>query len=140
MLTTNYVWTDKAQLHAEANGLETRLAGTVANFAYQPLERSPITANAWLEDGYVRKAKKPLPFLNFIGKLTKEYLHADMAHFFAENGIKYKYISMKDGLMAAAIVNDDELVPVTYHNISGNLYMITEKDSPLDLLYSSAEA
>lgn len=140
MLTTNYVWTQKAENEAQELGLETRANGTAASFAYQPLEKSHITAKAWLEDGYVARVKKPVAFLNFTTKLTKDYIAADAAHFLAENGIKYKYIDLAKGLLAAAIINDDELVPVTFHNISGNLYMITEKDSPLDLLFSSAEA
>lgn len=138
MLTTNYVWTDKAQAFAEARGLETRAAGTVANFAYRPLENSPITVRTWLEDGMIEKVAKPLPFLNFHSKRDEDYRYVDMVKFLKENGIPFQYTDFLKSQVKAAIITD-ELVPITFHNICGNLYMITEKDVPLDLLFSAAD-
>ena len=138
MITTNYVWTAKAERDAKERGLETRMAGQAACFAYQPLEKSPITVRAWLEIGEIRRVEKPVTFLNFHSKRTSEYLHVDATKFFNENGIPYRYANLSNGELEAAII-DDEFVPVTFHHLDGDCYMITEKDAPLDMLFNVAE-
>ena len=140
MITTNYVWTKKSQVYAETKeNLETRAENTPASFAYRPLEQSPITIRAWLEDGLIKKIDKPMPYLFFNSKKAEEYRHLDMITFFQNNDISWEYISFLDGRVRAAIIDENEMVEVSYHHITGDLYIITEKDAPLDLLYSAGE-
>jgi hypothetical protein len=139
MLTTKYVWTLKGQKEAEMRGLETRLSGQVASFAYRPLEQSPTTARAWEEDGIVERLDKERPFLNFNSKTDdEELIYVDMIHQLHENDIRWRFKDFLAGKVEAAIISD-ELVPLNFHRIEGNLYMITEEDSPLDLLFRSKE-
>ncbi len=138
MLTTNYVWTVKAQEYAKSRGLESRIAGQVANFAFKPLERSPITIDAWLEIGEIRKVDKPRPFLNFHSKQAEDLIHMDMIRFFQENGIRYRYKDFLNNDIEAAII-DDEYAPVEYKHLDGDCYMVTVKGVPFKTLFTVAE-
>jgi len=88
-MKTNYVYTAKAEQIARDNNLqEYRKAGTAASFAYQPLEKSEVTARAWLDAGIIEKVEKPVNFLTF----TFTYTAASaMIKLFKENNIDWHY-------------------------------------------------
>ena len=139
MITTKYVWTKLGEQLAIDKNLETRAENTPASFAYRPLERSNVTAKAWLDAGFVKKVDKPMPFLYFNGNTDEELNNIYMIKFLNENNIPWEWYDFLTGEIRAAIIDEDKMVPVSMHNIKGNLYIITEKDAPLDLLFEAAK-
>ena len=126
MLYTKYVWSKRGAELAEITNLgETRKAGFPAIFAYQPLEKSPTTARAWLEAGYIEEVEQPLPFLQFYWNGENASANMHMVKAFQNNGLKYRtneYFTLE-----AEIGENGEMVPVECYHVDGNLYGITQK-------------
>ncbi|WP_026653521.1 hypothetical protein [Butyrivibrio proteoclasticus] len=126
MLYTNYVWTKKAQILADISSLdETRKAGFPAKLNYEPLEKSPQIAKAWLNEKYIEKVEEKLPFLQFYWKGDNTCASYHMIKMFDENGIEW--IRSRTGELMAEIGENGEMVPATYYYVAGNLYGIIEK-------------
>lgn len=112
-MKTRYIYTAKAEDLARANNLqEYRKAGTAASFAYQPLELSPITAEAWTKAGYIEEAPEPVDFLTFTLTYTA---NSAMVKLFQENHIDYFY---NLGQIYADIDRTGKPVKVDYYHIA----------------------
>ncbi|AOZ97918.1 hypothetical protein [Butyrivibrio hungatei] len=126
MLYTNYVWTPKGQMVADISGLnETRQAGFPAIFGYEPLEKEPLIAKAWLDANYIEKVEERLPFLQFYWKGDSTCASYHMIRMLNENG--FKWFRSQTGELIAEIGENGEMVPVTYYYVAGNLYGMIEK-------------
>lgn len=114
-MKTRYIFTEKAEQLARDNNLpEYRKAGTAASFAYQPLEKSEITARAWKEAGYIEEAPEPVNFLTFT---FADYTQSSyMIKLFKENRIKWSYGPY--GEMIADINKTGELVKVDCFHVA----------------------
>jgi len=123
MLYTRYVWTADGMIKGRSD--ETREKDFPARYGYEPMEKNPEATKAWLEAGFIKKVDEKLPFLQFYwkGKFTSPSKH--MIQMFNENYIRWE----KDpyGTLFAEIGPNNEMVPVEYYHVAGNLYGITEK-------------
>ncbi len=138
MITTSYVWTELGEEAGRVAGY-TRLVNTPASVANRPMEKSPEITRAWLDAGYIKKVSKPQPFLFFRTRKAEKDKQYDMITFFQDNDIPWEYYDFLTGEIRAGIIDEDELVHVSIQNIKGDLHMITEKDSPLDILFEAAK-
>lgn len=128
-MKTRYIYTAKAEEIARSCNLkEYRKAGTAASFAYQPLENSPVTAHAWLDDGIIEETPEPVNFLTFTFNTTA--MNA-MCKLFKNNNIRFQYGPYSE--LLADINGTGELVNIDYYNIGHdpetglNLFEIVEK-------------
>jgi hypothetical protein len=128
-MKTRYIYTAKAEEIARSCNLkEYRKAGTAASFAYQPLENSPVTAHAWLDDGIIEEAPEPVNFLTFTFNTTAANA---MTRLFKANNIRFHENLYFE--ICADIDGTGQLVRVDYFNIGHdpetglNLFEIVEK-------------
>lgn len=114
-MKTKYIYTLKAEELARANNLpEYRKAGTAASFGYKPLEDSPITAQAWIEAGYIEEVPEPVNFLTFT--FADHTQSSYMYKLFNENGIKFELSIF--GTCKADIDKTGEMVEVDCFHIA----------------------